>query len=191
MLAQPLINVLVNVDTAALVSWVNSGSLGAGTQQHPTPLDSGTNVPAVLTLTTQTTSVSNVDTPEIVLKAAASSQLNWTISGFDSNAAYTNYFYDGLFVFYPSNFVHVQLSQLDIATEKSVLYVPPGADPTAPPEQVTNTTQRSSGPTVNVGDAFWTILKFVVVDNSNGRQIGHFRWIPRFRVESTETSKRR
>jgi hypothetical protein len=180
-----LTDILVIVDTATLAALVADGTLRQGTVDSPQWLNEQAQSSALVTLMAQGSFVSSTNEGILTVGANSQSQLRWSISGLDSNVAFTPYFCRGLFVYYPATFALPRFSGLMIDNGvPTVMYIPSSTDPGTEPEKVTNTTQQSNGPVIEAGDRLWAFLEINLIDNSTGGEIGYFGWAQSLSAES-------
>jgi nematocidal protein AidA len=173
------IDILIAVDTDKLASQVSDGKLSPGTINSPTSLGAwGTSDVFISMLAQHSYATNNQGGSELTVTCKSGDEIQWIIMGFDGNADYTVYLYNGVF--------NVQNSQQPASNYISSMNynritVPnyfPTNNPSGPVSEIDNTIYATEAKLLKYGVTLQYTLSFALIDNSTGTAVGYFSWDP-------------
>ena len=169
------INVLVAVDGAKLAEQVADGSIKPGTAESPTYLGAYSSSNVYISMIAPDSYVDNGTNgqSELQIKANGGDTVEWAMTTFDNNFDQTAYIYGGTFS--PEGSINIPLSY---ASGEAHAYLGTGNPASTSPTQFTNQVSTVSGTVLKLDLKITYHLKFILVDNSNGKVIGYFWWDP-------------
>jgi hypothetical protein len=165
------INVLIAVDAVNLAEKVADGSISSGSITAPTFLSTHPVSDTYLTMIASNGLQDNFTNEQSCLQITANGgdTVEWAITTLDYNASKTAYVYAGNFN--PPNSINTPLSFDSGAT---ITYLPSGNPANTVPEKFINQVNTTSGTILVVSQTIQYTLSFTLVDNLNGKIIGHF-----------------